>query len=120
MARYRLSRPAEADLTRILRASGAFWGADGRRRYGAILAAALRKAAADPLGPATRDRVELGEGVRSLHLRHARGGAQGARVTRPVHVVFFRAAGPGVIEIVRVLHERMEPGRHLEGATNEG
>jgi len=31
-------------------------------------------------------------------------------------VIFYRALSPGFIEIVRVLHERMEPGRHI-GAT---
>jgi plasmid stabilization system protein ParE len=31
-----------------------------------------------------------------------------------VHVVFFRVADAGVVEIVRVLHERMEAGRHIE------
>ena len=31
------------------------------------------------------------------------------------HVIYFRAQGdpPGLIEIVRVLHGRMEPARHL-------
>ena len=35
---------------------------------------------------------------------------------RPVHVLYCRAVAPGLVEIVRVLHERMEPGRHV-GAT---
>ena len=113
MTRYRLSRLAEVDLARILRASDASWGAEGRQRYRAAVAAALRKAAAEPFGAASRDRAELGQGVRSLHLRHARAEAAGARVARPVHVVFYRAAGPGLIEIVRVLHERMDPAWHL-------
>jgi plasmid stabilization system protein ParE len=30
-----------------------------------------------------------------------------------VHIVFYRAAEPGIIEIVRVLHERMDPWRHF-------
>jgi len=33
-------------------------------------------------------------------------------------VIFYRAAGPGLIEIVRVLHERMQPSRHI-GFTDE-
>jgi plasmid stabilization system protein ParE len=31
-----------------------------------------------------------------------------------VHIIFYRVAGGGIIEIVRVLHERMDPWRHLE------
>jgi len=30
-----------------------------------------------------------------------------------VHVLYYRTAAPGLIEIVRVLHERMEPSRHI-------
>jgi len=32
----------------------------------------------------------------------------------PVHVLYYRVAEEGVIEIIRVLHERMEPHRHLD------
>jgi toxin ParE1/3/4 len=72
MARYRLSRLAEGDLAHILAASEERWGTQGRRRYAAIIAAAMRKVAADPNGPATRDRAELSPGVRSFHIRHSR------------------------------------------------
>jgi hypothetical protein len=34
-------------------------------------------------------------------------------VAEPVHVIFFRALEPGFVEIVRFLHERMEPSRHV-------
>ena len=113
MTRYRLSRLAEGDLVQILATSGERWGTEGRRRYAAIIAAAMRKAAADPKGPATRDRAELSPGIRSLHVRHARGDDPEAKVRRPVHVLYYRAVAPDLIEIVRVLHERMEPSRHI-------
>ena len=74
MARYRLSPLAEADLIGILAASSRQWGADGQRRYAALLAAAMRKIAAEPEGTATRSREELRPGIRSFHLRHARSG----------------------------------------------
>jgi hypothetical protein len=38
----------------------------------------------------------------------------------PVHVLYYRVAQKGVIEIVRVLHERMEPSRHLDELPTEG
>lgn len=114
MARFRLSRPAQADLATILATSAERWGIDGRQRYAAILAAAMRKVAADPEGPATRDRTELLRGVRSLHIRHARGNDPDEKVRQPVHVLYYRAVAPEMIEIIRVLHERMEPSRHLE------
>jgi toxin ParE1/3/4 len=73
----------------------------------------LRKIAAEPEGPTTRRRDELRPGVRSFHLGHARGADPAGRVKCPVHVLYYRAVAPGLIEIVRVLHERMEPSRQL-------
>jgi toxin ParE1/3/4 len=117
MTRYRLSRHARADLAHILETSAQMWGAEGRRRYAALLAAALRQAASDPDGRSTRDWSELLRGLRSLHLRPVRTDAPLAKVRRPVHSLYYRTVRPGLIEIVRVLHERMEPGRHLGGST---
>ncbi len=118
MARYRLSRLAEGDVAHILATSEVRWGTEGRRRYAAILAAAMRKVAAEPNGPVMRDHAELSPGIRSFHVRHARGDDPATRVRRPVHVLYYRAVAPDLIEIVRLLHERMEPSRHL-GATSQ-
>jgi plasmid stabilization system protein ParE len=37
-----------------------------------------------------------------------------------VHVLYFRVIQPDLVEIVRVLHERMEPGRWLETGSERG
>jgi toxin ParE1/3/4 len=119
MARFRLSRPAQADLVHILATSGERWGNEAKRRYAALLASAMRKAAVDPTGPLTRRRGELDAGIRSFHIRHARGDDPEATVKQPVHVLYSRAIRPGLIELVRVLHERMEPSRQLDRAAQE-
>ena len=113
MARFRLAGPAQADLANILATSAERWGTEGRRRYAILLAAAMRIIAADPEGPLTHTRQELLPGLRSFHLRHVRGDAPQAKVRKPVHALYYRALQPGLIEIVRVLHERMEPSRHF-------
>jgi len=113
MARFRLSRLAEADLLHILRTSAERWGAEGARRYASLLAEAMRKVAADPQGPTTRARNDLHPGVRSVHIRHARGANPDANVRRPVHILYYRAVASDFVEIFRVLHERMDPSRHL-------
>ena len=115
MARFRLSRQAKTDLAHILATSAERWGIEGRRRYAALLAAAMRRVAADPEGPTTRDRAELAPGVRSLSIRHVRADNPRAKVGRPVHILYYRAIAPGLIEIVRVLHERMEPNWRVGG-----
>jgi len=94
-------------------------GAQARIRYRALLTAALRRIAADPTGLSTVDRSELLEGVRSFHIRHSRTESREAPVRDPVHVIYYRAVEPGLIEIVRVLHERMEPSRHIGTDTKE-
>jgi toxin ParE1/3/4 len=109
MARFRLARPAPADLAHLLSTSAERWGVDGRQRYAAVLAAAMRQVAGEPNGPLSRKRPELRSGVRSFHIRHARVSAETSKVRHPVHVLYYRVDRDGVIEILRLLHERMEP-----------
>jgi toxin ParE1/3/4 len=115
MARYRLSDPAKADIVAILRRSEELHGKDARSRYRACLTAAMRRVAADPEGRSTVDRSDLDPGIRSFHIRHSREESREAPVSNPVHVIFYRVAQPGLVEIVRVLHDRMEPSRHVGG-----
>jgi toxin ParE1/3/4 len=120
MARFRLARPTQIDLANILATSAGRWGIEGRRRYAAALAAAMRQVAAEPAGPLTRKRPDVRSRVRSFHVRYARGFAEGAKVRRPVHVLYYRVAQEGLIEIIRVLHERMDPSGHLDELPAEG
>ena len=63
--------------------------------------------------PTTRDRAELAAELRSFHIRNARSADSDANVGRPVHVLYYRALATDLVQIVRVLHERMEPSLHL-------
>ena len=110
MARFRLAALARLDVVGILAASLERWGVDGQARYAALLASAMTAVAKAPERATTRDRAEIRPGVRSFHTRHARG-KHG--VAAPVHVLYYRVARPDLIEIVRVLHERMEPSRRF-------
>jgi toxin ParE1/3/4 len=116
MARYRLSEPAGADVAATLRNSEERHGKQARIRYRACLTAAMRRIAADPNGRSTVDRSELRPGMRSFHIRHSRNESREAPVANPVHVIFYRVIEAGIVEIVRVLHERMEPERHVGSA----
>jgi toxin ParE1/3/4 len=120
MARFRLARPAQIDLASIRATSAERWGAEGRQRYTTVLAAAMRQVADQPEGPLTKKRPELRSGIRSFHVRYTRRSSEDATVRRPVHVLYYRVAQEGVIEIVRVLHERTEPSRHLDELPTEG
>ncbi len=104
-------RTVKGDLETILAASLERWGDKGRARYAALMATAFRTIADNPRSPTTRARDELIANVRSFHVRHARP-KHGVRT--PVHVIFYRAIDHDVIEIVRALHERMDPVRHVD------
>jgi toxin ParE1/3/4 len=79
----------------------------------------MRQVAANPEGPVTQDRKDVLPGIRSLHLRHVRRDRRGDSVKQPVYVIYYRALQPGIIEIVRILHERMDPSRHLDAVFDE-
>ncbi|MBA3396225.1 MAG: type II toxin-antitoxin system RelE/ParE family toxin [Deltaproteobacteria bacterium] len=111
MARYRISAQAKGDLSRIFETSLERWGVAAMTRYRALLTKAIRRAAAEPELPASRARAELRAGIRSLHVRCAQGVGD---VRAPVHVVYYRVVRLGWIEVVRVLHERMDAPRHFE------
>lgn len=112
MARVRLSAMARADIRAILAASQTTWGVAAANRYADTLASLVQTIAGAPTGPLTRDRSDLLPGLRSAHTRVARG-TRGVRA--PVHVVFFRVA-PDVIEVVRILHERMDVQTQLRAS----
>lgn len=115
MARLRISGPASAVLASILATSLERGGEAGRARYSALLVAAMRRVARAPDAAVTRDRADVLPGIRSFHVKHAR---RGHAVRDPVHVIFFRVTDSHV-EIVRVLHERMEPTLHVTTASRD-
>ena len=113
MARYRLTKSAKGDIGSILKTSEERYGRDARTRYAALILAALRRVAEAPEGRSTLDLGELRPGLRSFHIRHSRDESREPSVANPVHVIFYRVISPRLVEIVRVLYDRMEPGRHI-------
>ena len=113
MARFRISLPAQGDVAQILAISAERWSRDGRRRYAAHLAAAMQRVGAQPDGPNTRRRDDLFSGLRSFHVRYVRNPGPSAKVRERVHVLYYLQIENGLVEIVRILHERMEPSRYL-------
>jgi toxin ParE1/3/4 len=98
MPRVTIRPAAKRDLVRIGRYTEARWGRPQRDRYLTMLDGRIADLADTP--PIGRRRDEIREGLRSIHAGR--------------HVVFYRV-GPDTIEIVRVLHERMDAGPRLGG-----
>ena len=96
MAGFFLSGKAKVDVKEIGRYTQQRWGVEQRNRYLGELDACFQKIGANPTLGNSAEAIRAG-------YRRIRGGS---------HVVFFRKAG-NEVEIVRVLHERMLPGKHL-------
>jgi toxin ParE1/3/4 len=122
MAIYRLARTAQADIVDLLAYTEANFGEAGRLRYEQLLITAMRDIAAEPERIGSLSRPELGENVRSYHLRHSRKSARTEHriVLRPRHLLLYRFAYPGLIGIGRVLHDAMEIERHLPRDFGDG
>jgi toxin ParE1/3/4 len=97
VARFRLSRRAAADFDDIAEFTRDRWGDSQASRYLGDLNDCFHRVAENPL---------LGRSCEDL--------CSGCwRIEQGSHVVFFRRDDDGVF-IVRVLHERMLPTRHLK------
>lgn len=110
----RLTGAADHDIERILEDSLQLFGPRQFRTYTDLIGQALQRLAADPWGPGTSAREDIGPGVRSLRLdtvARRRGAAS--------HCVYYLPPenGPGSdVVVLRVLHDRMEPGHRVTSA----
>lgn len=97
MPRFVLTNEAKADLKTIGRYTEHRWGREQRNRYLSMLDERFHHLAAHPLKG--RDCSDILPGYRKY----------GAGK----HLIFYRLLEPDPIEIVRVLHERMDVERHF-------
>ena len=96
MAHYRLSQAATADLSEISRYTTKTWGGDQATAYLAGLRDRMRWLAGAP--KRGKARPDLQEGLYSF--------------LQQSHVIYYRIGRKG-IEVVRVLHRRRDPDRHI-------
>lgn len=97
---------AERDFFGVLRWTTEQFGKRQARVYETTLRSALKALVAGPSALGYQMRPELGADVASLHV--ARQGRKGR------HLLVFRAhEQDGVIEVLRILHDSMDPARHL-------
>lgn len=87
---------AKSDLKNIWRYSFDKWGEDQAVKYLLQLDAGMQRLTGNPKIGKTREKIR--EGYRSVHIYR--------------HVIYYRLQGKN-IDIVRVLHERMIPEKHL-------
>lgn len=104
---FRLVGHAENRIDALLLDSAKRWGIPAAARYHRLILAAAAIAGEDPAFPGSREVPRLA-GVRTLHLRSARGRVPAEhRVAEPRHLIVYRVALDGVVEILSVVHDRM-------------
>jgi toxin ParE1/3/4 len=104
---YRLLGGAEDDIDRILLQSARRWGIDAARRYDLLIRAVFNVVGDDPALPGHQAVAKVA-GVRVYPFRLGRRLVDPEqRVGQPRHVVVYRVAADGVVEIVGIAHDRM-------------
>ncbi|KJC54807.1 plasmid stabilization protein ParE [Bradyrhizobium sp. LTSP849] len=103
--RVRLGAAAEVDFANILKWTTENFGPRQARVYRDVLVQAIGELADGPEVTGSKTRDEIAPGLRTLHV--ARRGRRGS------HFLMYRAAPNSTIEIVRILHDRMDFRRHI-------
>lgn len=104
---YRLTAHADSRIDQILLESAREHGIAIAGRYSRLILAAMSALGDDPNIPGSRDVARL-SGVRAMHLRHTRRFVPSEhRITSPRHLLVYRQAQDGVVEILGIAHDRM-------------
>lgn len=109
--RVRLGAAAEVDFANILKWTAENFGDRQARAYRDTLVQAIGELADGPKVAGSKARDEIMAGLRTLHV--ARRGHRGS------HFLMYRTAPNSTIEIVRILHDRMDFRRHVPSAPDE-
>ncbi|MBI5128090.1 MAG: type II toxin-antitoxin system RelE/ParE family toxin [Rhodopseudomonas palustris] len=103
--RVRLGAPAEVDFANIIKWTTETFGSRRARAYRDTLIEAIGELVEGPDAVGSKARDDIMSGLRTLHVaRHGRRGG---------HFLMYRTAPDGTIEIIRILHDRMDLQRHI-------
>jgi toxin ParE1/3/4 len=109
--RVRLGAAAELDFANIIKWTDENFGARQARAFQKTLVQAIGELAEGPDIAGSNARDEIMRGLRTVHVaRHGRRGS---------HFLMYRVAPKTTIEIVRILHDRIDLQRHLPFAPGE-
>lgn len=97
MSRYLLNPVARDDLDQIYDYTLDHWDIDQAETYVRDLLRAFDRAAADPRSGRPCDEIRTGY----------------SRLPTGSHTIYYRITTDGILEIMRILHQRMDPHRHL-------
>jgi len=109
--RIRLADQVELDLLDITVWTTEKFGAQQADDYVATLTLAIEALHEGPDILGSKERGDIGSGIRTLHV--ARQGRKGR------HFVVFRESTGQIIDVLRLLHDSMDLARHVSGTNDE-
>jgi toxin ParE1/3/4 len=110
----RIAAPAFQDIRNIWIWTLERFGHAAALRYETLIDQSISDLADDPTCPAAKERKDVLPGVWFYHLASSRTHVPDDQAVKsPRHLVIFRHVQPGVIEILRILHDSRDLARHL-------
>ena len=104
---YRLARTAEDQIDALLLDSAREHGVEAAGRYGQLILTAMAALGEEPYMIGSIDVARL-PGIRAYAARLARQRIESTRrVASPRHLVIYRLAADGMVEILGLVHDRM-------------
>lgn len=97
MTSYRLTPAAQRDLSSIWDYTAERWDIQQAETYLGEIRAAIERIADDPRRGRVRDEIRAGYSSYSV----------------VSHVLFYRDAPDGGVDVIRILHRRMDPTHHM-------
>jgi toxin ParE1/3/4 len=108
----RFTAPADRDVSDILSETYRLFGHNQVVRYAEIIEAGIKLISDEPDRPTSKERSDVGPGIRSFHLQFAARRSGGAS-----HVIYYRIGRhdrrANELVVLRILADRMEPRRRV-------
>lgn len=108
----KLSDEADTDLVFIWAYTAKTYDIDQAVRYTSLIQSALDDIEEDPERPTSRSHPEYGTLVRSYHIEYSKR-RSGTRVSNPRHLILYTLKYDGLILVLRILKDDMDPPRHI-------
>lgn len=112
MLNYRISDHAEEDIVSLSAYTLENFGEQTLERYLMLIEVALLELCKNP---SRRGVTKFEDEIMKFHLRHCRADAakKGEFIKKPRHMIFFKEAEDGTLEILRLLHDSMDVAKQL-------
>ncbi|MDI9349662.1 MAG: type II toxin-antitoxin system RelE/ParE family toxin [Candidatus Symbiobacter sp.] len=103
-----LTTPARKDFEEIFAYTSETWGVGAANRYIALIELTIKNLRENP----NRFGISVLDGfdsrVKSCPLKITNQKSLAHKIKRPRHVIYFQTINPPLIEILRILHDRMD------------